>query len=79
MEDIVHENLATDEIVLHVHPARAFGNRGDLNDLLYLDKTDKHLESQQRIQIAFDIILDDFQTRVDSYKANFNDLVVQYM
>lgn len=36
-----------------------------------LTKQDKQRESRQRIQIAFDIILDDFQNRVQTYTQRF--------
>lgn len=38
-------------------------------------KQDKQQESRQRIQIAFDIILDDLNKRVDTYQSHFNEFL----
>jgi methyl-accepting chemotaxis protein len=42
-----------------------------------LTRRDKHRESQQRIQIAFDIILDDFRNRLNTYKERFDSALEQ--
>ena len=41
----------------------------------WLTKRDKHRESRQRIQIAFDIILDDFVTRADTYTRRLEEFL----
>ena len=40
-----------------------------------LTKQDKHRESRQRIEIAFDIILNDFTRRVNTYTASVNQFL----
>ena len=40
-----------------------------------LTKQDKQRESRQRIRIAFDIILDDFATRLTSYTQRFDEFL----
>jgi len=40
-----------------------------------LTKQDKHRESRQRIQIAFDIVLDDFSERQNRYTNRFNEFL----
>ena len=42
-----------------------------------LAKQAQHRESQQRIRIAFDIILDDINNRLQSYSERFDDLLKQ--
>ncbi len=40
-----------------------------------LTKQDKQRESRQRIRIAFDIVLDDFENRVDTYTRKFGEFL----
>ena len=40
-----------------------------------LTKQDKHRESQQRIQIGFDILFDDYQNRIEAYRTKVNDFL----
>lgn len=40
-----------------------------------LTKQDKHRESQQRIQIGFDIIFDDYQSRITDYTTKVKDFL----
>ncbi len=42
-----------------------------------LTKQDKHRESRQRIQIAFDIILDDFVDRLTSYRSWIDEFLAK--
>ena len=40
-----------------------------------LTRQDKQQESQQRMQIAFDIVLRDLQKRIDTYQAKFQEFI----
>lgn len=42
-----------------------------------LSRQDKQQESQQRIQVAFDVILHDMAKRVDTYKTRFDEFLRQ--
>lgn len=42
-----------------------------------LTQQEKHRESQQRIQIAFDIILDDFASQTELYSGRFDEFLKQ--
>ncbi len=40
-----------------------------------LTRQDKHRESQQHIQIGFDILFDDYQNRIKTYRTKVNDFL----